>query len=147
MKKLICAVLALVLLFSFAGCGEKATEQKKVNENAIDVDLTVMNSTMVYNEVYNMLQNPQNYIGKTVKMGGIFGANTQNPQRNYYFCVIPDATACCSQGLEFLLRGKHEYPADYPQEGTNITVVGTFGTYKEGDQTYCQLENSTLAQN
>ena len=37
----------------------------------------------------------------------------------------------CSQGLEFVLAGEHSYPADYPELGTEITVVGTFQTYEE----------------
>lgn len=28
-------------------------------------------------------------------------------------------------------RGEHSYPADYPEPGTEITVVGTFQTYEE----------------
>ena len=37
----------------------------------VDVDLTVLSSTMVYSEVYNMLLfTPDSYLGKTVKMMG-----------------------------------------------------------------------------
>lgn len=39
----------------------------------VDVDLTVLSSTMVYSEVYNMLYNdPAHYLGKTVKARGEF---------------------------------------------------------------------------
>ena len=39
----------------------------------VDVDLTVLSSTMVYSEVYNMLYNdPAHYLGKTVKARGGF---------------------------------------------------------------------------
>ena len=39
----------------------------------VDVDLTVLSSTMVYSEVYNMLYYDQeSYYGKTVKANGIF---------------------------------------------------------------------------
>lgn len=38
----------------------------------IDVDLTALSSTMVYSEVYNIITNPEDYIGKTVKMHGQF---------------------------------------------------------------------------
>ncbi|MBR1736522.1 MAG: hypothetical protein IJ736_05845, partial [Firmicutes bacterium] len=38
----------------------------------IDVDLTAMSSTIVYSEVYNMMYEPNEYIGKTIKMKGVF---------------------------------------------------------------------------
>ena len=47
-----------------------------------------------------------------------------------YACVIADATACCTQGIEFVLRGEHRYPQDYPPLGEEITVIGTFETHE-----------------
>ena len=38
----------------------------------VDVDLTQMNATMVYSEVYNMLYYPDEYVGKIVKINGPF---------------------------------------------------------------------------
>ena len=61
------------------------------------------------------------------------------PGQVYYACVIADATACCQQGLEFVLSGNHTFPDDYPEVGEEITVTGTFGTYEEGGYQYCQL--------
>ena len=58
--------------------------------------------------------------------------------------MIPDATACCSQGIEFLLDGNYTYPNDYPQIGTEITVEGVFDTYYEGAYRYCQLINASF---
>ena len=99
---------------------------------ALDVDLTTLNSTMVYSEVYNMMCEPDRYLGKRIKMNGQF-AVYENPNTGavYTACIIMDATACCSQGLEFVLAGEPSYPADYPEPGTEITVVGTFQTYEE----------------
>jgi exonuclease VII large subunit len=87
---------------------------------------------MVYSEVYNMMYEPDRYLGKRIKMNGQF-AVYENPNTGavYTACIIMDATACCSQGLEFVLAGEHNYPADYPERGTEITVVGTFQTYEE----------------
>ena len=93
---------------------------------------------MVYSEVYNMMVTPENYIGKTVKMRGqleiaqpLDADGNPDPQRIYFSCVIADATACCAQGIEFVLAGEHKYPEDYPQPGAEITVSGTFRTYEE----------------
>lgn len=110
----------------------------------VDVDLTSMSSTMVYSEVYNMVTAPENYMGKKVLMKGNFGVY-EGDGRNYYACIIADATACCSQGIEFVLSGNYKYPQDYPEMGTEISVVGTFDTYYEGSQIYCQLIDAKMA--
>ncbi len=100
-------------------------------KNAIDVDLTQLSSTMVYSEVYAMMYEPEQYIGKKVKMNGAFSAWTAEDGETYFACVVKDATACCAQGLEFKLKDSYTYPDDYPQPNDNITVVGTFDTYQE----------------
>ena len=117
----------------------------------IDVDLTTLSSTMVYAEVFNMMMNPNDYIGKTVKMRGAFGIGysykedgTMDENTLVYACVIADATACCSQGIEFVLSGEHTYPDDYPELGSEITVVGTFATYEEYSMLFCTLTDAVM---
>ena len=58
--------------------------------------------------------------------------------------MIQDATACCSQGMEFVLNNDYKFPEDYPAEGEDITVTGVFETYKEGEYLYCHLRDSKL---
>lgn len=114
--------------------------------SGVDVDLTVLSSTMVYSEVYNMMVKPDDYKGKTVKMKGQFVPYYDESTGNYYFaCFISDATACCSQGIEFILTDDYSYPEDYPKEGDTICVVGTFDTYMEGEYMYCTLREAKLA--
>ena len=49
------------------------SEPSQPSAGKVDVDLTVLSSTMVYSEVYNMLYNdPAHYLGKTVKAKGNF---------------------------------------------------------------------------
>lgn len=114
-----------------------ATESASAAQQNIDVDLTVMSSTMVYAEVFNMLIEPEQYVGKTVKMSGDFFvykpvlADGTESDRNFYACVIADATACCVQGMEFALEEIKKYPEEYPEQGSQITVVGTFEIYEE----------------
>lgn len=112
----------------------------------IDVDLTTLSSTMVYSEVYNMLSCPDDYKGKTIKMEGQFVSYRDEFQGiDYYACVIMDATACCSQGLEFVPTGKYSYPEDFPSDGDMVTVIGKFDTYMEGDYEMCTLRNAEFS--
>lgn len=127
------------------------TEASQTSSFEYDVDLTALSSTMVYSEVYNMMVTPEDYIGKTVKMNGQFalyqgyGEDEQpDPDAIYYACIIADATACCSQGLEFVLEGDYTYPDDYPELGSEIAVAGTFETYEEAGYTYCHLVDAAI---
>ncbi len=169
MKKLFHLLLIVTLLVSLSACGNKETPQNTQKpsvpggntqnsttatddlsnpqiSNNLDVDLTKLSSTMVYSEVYNMMNTPDDYIGKTVKMKGQF-AYYEDPETKaqYFACIIADATACCQQGLEFELNGKHIYPDDYPELGSEITVTGTFEVYTENNAQYCRLTNATMA--
>ena len=180
MKKLFCLVLTVLMIVSLAACGSKkdkaTTDNQTLNSSVlqnqpteeelesaptiskpaqsadgIDVDLTKLSSTMVYSEVYNMMVNPNAYIGKTVRMRGQFcvyyGMNPDGSEKTnqlYFACLISDATACCSQGIEFLLSGNRAYPDDYPEMYSEITVIGTFETYMENGGRYCRLSNAVL---
>ncbi len=109
------------------------------------VDLTALSSTMVYAEVFNMVCAPEDYIGRTVKMAGQFAASEDADTGMIRFsCMIADATACCRQGLEFMLASDAVYPDDYPAPGTEITVTGVFETYEEGGYTYCRLADAEM---
>lgn len=81
---------------------------------------------------------PQEYFGKTVKIESSF-AVYEGESKNYYACIIADATACCSQGFEFVCADDLSYPEDYPKLESEITVQGIFDTYVEDSYTYCQL--------
>ena len=112
---------------------------------SVDVDLTALSSTMVYSEVLNIMTAPETYIGKTVKMNGIFAYYHNEINNQYYFgCIIQDATACCSQGIEFILTDDYIFPDDYPEEGDIVTVAGEFMTYEEDGFTYFTLKDSKL---
>ena len=156
MKKLFCVLLAALLLCTLTACGHEDTAQKPAAEAAedtaaLDIDLTVLSSTMVYSEVYSMMSFPDDYIGKTVKMKGQFVIGyvyntdgTPDESTARFACVIADATACCSQGLEFILTGDHTYPDEYPELGAEITVVGTFEWYEEDGCRYYRLGNASF---
>lgn len=108
---------------------------------SVDVDLTSLSATMVYSEVYQMMYYPENYVGKSIKMDGLYDHyHDDNSGNDYYACIIQDATACCAQGIEFKLSDGN-YPADTQDY---VSVKGTFTTYEENGTTYCTLVNAEL---
>ena len=116
-------------------------EREAMTHDGIDVDLTVLSSSMVYAEVYNMMTVPSQYVGKIIKMQGIHDTMyDDSTDKQYYFCIIQDATACCAQGIEFVLEDESAYPD--PQE--TVTVIGRFETYMEGENMYCTLKDAKI---
>ena len=148
MKKTVCILFSVMLVLSLCSCGAEKTQPAPAETPAqtaapaqnVDLDLTSLSSTMIYSEVYNIMSAPDDYIGKTIKMNGDFATDDNGI---YYFCIIRDATACCQQGIEFILDGA-QYPGDYPEIGSDITVLGTFERYYEGDTPYYHLMNAHL---
>lgn len=177
MKRLLCLLLAALTVLSLGACGEKSgaptTEETTSSTTASEepkpletlpletapskdtaestfVDLTALSSTMVYAEVFAMMSSPEDYVGKTVKMQGIFSkgqlyaAGSLNDGGTVFACVIQDATACCAQGIPFELAGDHTYPQDYPELGDTITVVGTFEIHQQEGMEFCRLRDAEL---
>ena len=114
-----------------------ASQTLSTKNNDIDVDLTSMSGTMVFAEVYQMMMHPDDYIGKIIKIRGIYYSSYYAPMdTHYFFVVVSDATACCSQGIEFVWDdNSHYYPDAYPAEESEIEITGVFEAYKDdGDE-------------
>lgn len=142
MKKFTAWLLACGLSLSLVACSEP--QQSEGVE--VDVDLTQLSSTLVYAEVYNMAANPQDYVGKTVRMRGnlVYQVVNGQPNPDYLACMISDATACCAQGIEFVLSQPLE---EYPELGSMVTVSGELTTYESGEKTFLRLIDAKLEEN
>jgi hypothetical protein len=116
-----------------AGC--TADEQGYENPSPaarIDVDLTVLSSTMLSAAYDNIALNPGSYIGQTIKAAGSYSAFFWNETDRYYHYVsVKDGAGCCQGWFEFVWSGNRVYPDDYPEDGTKIEMTGVFGSYEE----------------
>lgn len=165
--KRVSALCAILLLIFLTGCGEKkdiriaaardnagkATAPPATNDAVIlpqatkeaadfyDVDLTQMSGTMVYSYVFSVMSDPEQYIGKRFRIVGSYEmSNWSATGLDYHFVVIADATACCAQGIEFVLPDGLEYPA----EGDHIEITGTFGSYQELGDLYYYIQADSI---
>lgn len=113
----------------------------------IDIYLARMSGTMVYAQVYQMVMNPGKYIGKRIKMKGVFSSYyDKETKKRFYGCVIADALACCSQGLAFELAKPRKYPEEFPDEGSEIIIIGDFDYVAEEDEdAYPLIRNAKLS--
>ncbi|MBP5298453.1 MAG: hypothetical protein J6Z09_04820 [Lachnospiraceae bacterium] len=145
--KRIAAPLVMMAAVTFAvACGgktdtsmiDKIAEEKEA-DSSVDYDLTVMGKDMVYATVFQMMNDPNEYEGKSFKIAGIYDEMyLKETDTTYHFAVIADALACCSQGLEFVWDDEAK---EYPEIGDSVVFKGVFETYKEaGDEAiYCHL--------
>jgi len=133
-KRLLIAMIILALMSGFAALAEQS----------VDLDLSLLSGTVVYSQVYDMMMEPERYLGQRVRVKGNL-SYFQDPQtlKEYFAVVIADATACCAQGIEFVWNG-HRYPDDYPPLDTELTVTGVFGTYEENGFAYLQLKDAEV---
>ena len=135
------AALLLAALCPFlGGCGGGKAA-------GVDIDLARMSGTAVYAEVFNMVTEPEEYVGKTIRMDGRLSMYQDSRNGRLYFtCVVQDATACCSQGLEFERKGEFSYPEDYPPMDAEIEVTGVFTRYEEEGVVYYHVADAVLEQ-
>ncbi len=87
------------------------------------------------------------YDGKVIKIKGMFNSfHDDKDNEDYFAVVIMDASACCTTGIDFVLRDakKYKYPDDYPETGDVITVVGRFELYREGEDLLCRLADAEI---
>lgn len=120
--------VVLAVLLAFATLFAKEPDGNK----KYDIDISRMSGTMVYGQVYQMVMYPSKYLGKHIKMKGIFSSYyDEEMERRFYGCVIQDALACCSQGLAFELAKPRKYPEQYPAEGDAIIIEGDFDYEKD----------------
>ena len=80
------------------------------------------------------------------KAGGNFvlEVGVQETEKYLFGCIISDATACCSQGIEFIPTDDYHYPEGFPQGGENITVTGVFEILEDNGEKYIALTNAVI---
>ena len=121
---------------------EKSLSKNQKSEDLkIDYDLTNMSSTMIYAEVFNMLIEPEKYENKRLKMKGLFTIYNEGTNDEVYSVIVPDATACCQQGIEFFYNFENR-----PASGSEIIVTGIFKIHQLSEENgitynYIQAEN------
>ena len=99
-----------------------------------DIDLTKMSITMIYSQIFNMLIMPEEYVDKTIKVTGAFEIYpNENGEIDFFTLTVMDATACCKEGIDFIWAGNHTYPDDYPEQGQEITITGTYKSFETDD--------------
>ena len=150
-KYLIFAFVFCIICLSVTGCSSGPSPQNPADDVTVsadvDVDLTILSSTMLAATLSGIMENPDGYIGKTIRISGNYSNFFYDiaGQWYHYVVVINDAAGCCSQGLEFKLSDNHVYPDDYPKENDLIEMVGVLNRYTESGVTYPYLAVTAIS--
>ena len=122
-----------ILLVALGGVGNYVdTEQNRI-------DLSHENATTAYTITANMLNNPNNYLGTTIKIKGTYFTTT-NTNKAIHQLTVTDSTGCCSASIEFVLKSN-----SYPPINSIITIEGILESYIIDNATHYRLNNATIS--
>ena len=163
LKRMAPAALCLIMLFAVScGSGQSSVSSEKKEDKTvaeqkkesvaevqkdvkIDVDLTKVNTNMVYVQVFYMMQKPQDYNGQTIRLPGVCTImKNKTTQQRTYNCNVLDGTGCCAKMIPFRLADAN---AAYPKSGEAITVTGKFQIVTENDKTFGVLNDAVVEPN
>lgn len=100
-------------------------------------DITELDKKVIYMAVSDLIENPEPYLGRTIRISGPCVSQCVN-NTTYHTVMFSNETNCSQLGVEFALKDDVDYPEDY----TNVTVTGTFSSYQENGETYYHLADA-----
>lgn len=124
-----------------SGTGTSTKNNKEeASGDKIDLDITEAMYVTMINAIYT---NPQKYLGKTVRIQGMFSAQYFQPTDTTYYYVYRVGPGCCGNdgsmcGFEFTGNTKGLEDNDW------IDVTGTLDSYDENGVSYLTLRTKSV---
>ena len=126
MKRL--TVLVLVMFFlcvTATGCSDAA-------DTDIDVDLTVMSSTMAQAEFNRIFSNLEDYLGKTIKIAGpYYSFHLEQTGVLYRYVLIVEGDECCRIGIEIRSDDEGMSHTEFARQNALVEVIGILRTHMD----------------
>ena len=110
----------------------------KLAEYDVDIDTMGLNNNMVTAQMTAISQDPASYLGKRIRVTGVYQQTYYEQTDKYYNYVLGyDETGCCAAwGMEFYGDEVPEKIESY----ASISMVGTISTYDEEGITYSFID-------
>ena len=139
-KRLTAVVLALsAIVLAGSGCGQSGSG------SSVDIDLSRMSQTMALAQMFNILAEPEEYDGKSIRLKGEFSSYLNTEGTVSYTCTVTDNTACCTEMIEFGRNGEDSTAEEsMPDEGDLVTVEGTFALVDDPEGWYCKITDASI---
>jgi uncharacterized membrane protein YcgQ (UPF0703/DUF1980 family) len=124
---------------------ERAAEKRTVEEKIIEEKVVEITEKMFIAQTNDIYLNAEDYIGKTIKLQGLFKKAQYETRDDPYCFVLRYGPGCCgydgNAGFEVAFRGGE---GGYPGEDDWVEAVGVLKTYTEDDYPYLYIELSSL---
>lgn len=143
-------VLCIGMLLLLSGCSQAPL----VDEAQADVsssimieppNMVVIGEKLFIAQVNDIYLNTDDYLGKTVKMEGMFYSSYYEPTDSVYCMVIRFGPGCCgSDGQVGFEVTWSDDSIEMPAEDDWVEVIGVLEEYEELGNTYLQLNLSSL---
>ena len=108
---------------------------------AVDLDLSAMPASVAYAQALAMQREPEEYLGRTVRIGGIFN---YSEARQCGVVIVADTTGYCETSMDFSCADEIRYPEDYPPLYSRFTVVGVVSLCGEAESPLLCLTDAGL---
>jgi uncharacterized membrane protein YcgQ (UPF0703/DUF1980 family) len=141
-NRFIIAFIGVIIVSFFSGGCTKAKENR-VSDNGI----LVINEKMFIAQVNDVYLNTEDYLGKTIKLEGIFKSEQYYGDMEPYCFVIRYGPGCCGSdgNAGFEVKWDKNQARPYPAEESWVEATGVLKAEKEGNTQYLYLDLSSLA--
>jgi len=134
MRKNIAAILLAVTVLFFANCAKSKGEADKVIE---------IGEKMFIAQVNDVYLNAEDYMGKKIKLEGVFKQTTGEVP--YYFVVRYGPGCCGNDGIVgFEVAWAKEKAKPYPADDSWVEAEGVLKSYEESGYTLSYIDLSSL---
>ena len=135
---------ASALVFINSCSGAKQTAGSASQESNIDV--IEIREKMFLAQVNDVYLNAEDYLGKTIKLEGIFMAEQSYEREEPYCYVIRYGPGCCGSdgNAGFEIAWAKNRSGSYPQSNDWVEAIGMLKYYEEDYYQYLYLELSSL---
>jgi uncharacterized membrane protein YcgQ (UPF0703/DUF1980 family) len=138
-------IAASLLAINISLCTISCTKEKE--DKVSDKDILVINEKMFLAQVNDVYLNTEDYLGKTIKLEGIFKSEQYYEEAEPYCFVIRYGPGCCGAdgNAGFEVKWDKSRLQPYPSAESWVEVTGVLKTYEEdGYFQYLYIDLSSL---
>jgi len=130
------AVVLLAILVFTTSCA------KTDNKN----EVIEIKEKMFISQVNDVYLNPDDYLGKTIKLEGLFVMEYFNTRTEPYCFVLRYGPGCCGSdgNVGFEIARMTNQKISYPEKDSWVEAIGELKTYKNENYEYLYLDLTSL---
>ncbi len=116
----------------------KSAKFKALEKYDVDIDTNGLNKTMLTAQMQSISQEPEKYLGKTIRLTATYQKQKANTGDKFYnFAFGYDDTGCCAAwDIEFY----GDSVPDNIEDFSSISMVGKISQYDEDGATYTFID-------